>query len=422
MGYEVTDIYIFDLDGVLVQPNGYRQALRDTILDWVSKMGINKPIAPTEVEIAFLESQGVTSEWDMIPLTLALIIERWMALHPDARLPGNFEAALRIMRSLNRNEGVHPDFMHAYHGFGALRVAGKPLVEGLLEQRDSPWMIERFPQLRNHPLLDYLFTGTRDLTHHLPNRDFQVRVLGSDIFEKTFAVPAPFNVSPYLATRDLPLADSKLLQALLSEERNAAAIMTARPSQAPFPSSSLQVGYSPEAEIAVSLLGLEHVPLMGHGALTFAAEHWGILAERLLKPSPFQALAAFMAALKRNVLEGLLWAYQVFGKNELGINPLLEGLSAQGDHTARLPEHIRLHVFEDSPVGVQACLGAADILRAMGCQVAFQAWGIAHHPAKVEALKRLGARVFDDVNQALEVALEQRDHKKRAPVLDSTGS
>jgi hypothetical protein len=422
MNFEITDIYIFDLDGVLVQPNGYRQALRDTILDWVSKMGIDMPIAPGETEIAYLESQGVTSEWDMIPFTLALIIERWMSVHPDVDLPEDFEAALRIMHSLDGNEEMQPDFMRAYHGFGMLRVTGKPLVEGLLEQRDNPWMVERFPRLRTHPLLDYLFSGTRDLRHHLPNRDFQVRVLGSEIFEQTFGISAPFMVSPYLSTRDIPLADPEALHALLSKEQNAAAIMTARPCRPPRPPLSSQVGYSPEAEIAVSLLGLEHVPLMGHGALMYVSEPWGIHAERLLKPSPFQALAAFMAALKGNVLNGLLWAYRVFGKSEVGINPLLEDLGAEGDHRIRLPERICLHVFEDSPVGVQACLGAAEILRSLGCQIIFQAWGIAHQPAKVEALKRLGAQVFEDVNQALEMALGQGNHKKRAPVLDSTDS
>ncbi|WP_299028217.1 hypothetical protein [uncultured Thermanaerothrix sp.] len=423
MGKESCSIYLFDLDGVLIQPGGYRQALKDTLNDWAARMGLNPTFAPNEDEIAVLEAQGVTSEWDMIPFSLALIIEAWWNLHPGITLPADLNQALNVIRQTTSHSVARPAFGKAYDGLGDKRMAGYPLVEGLLMQRDSSWLQERFPRLSHHPLLEVMFSSTRDIFHHLPNRDFQVRVLGSHLFEETYRVKAPFDSASYLEVWDRVLVEKSILAEVLQNGEGGGAVMTARPSRPPLSPPHIRVGYSPEAEIAVELLGAPDLPVIGHGALIFVAEYLGIHAECLLKPSPFQALAAIMAALTGDALKGLLWAYQMYGRPEWGDNAHLNGLIDK--HSLRsclLPSRLSVHIFEDSPVGIRACQKATEYLLGLGCQVNLNAWGISHQPTKRRALEELGAQVFTTINQALEVVLARRDHRKRAPVVGRDSS
>lgn len=414
---EGLSVYLFDLDGVLIQPGGYRRALRDTINDWASRMGLAQDLAPAEEEIAILEAQGVTSEWDMIPFSLALIIEAWWEIHPSIDLPGDLLQAVATMAQSTRNDTKRPEFHWAFKALGDQRIIGYPLVEGLLLRKEDPWVRERFSRLSRHPLLEVLFSSTRDILKHLPNRDFQVRVLGSQTFEATYHLGAPFATPSYLATWDRPLADKALLNEILQRGDGLGAVITARPSRSPLPSTSRQVGYSPEAEIAVGVIELDGVPVIGHGALTYVAEHLGIHAEQLLKPSPFQALAAIMAALSGDALMGLLWAYQVYGRSSWGANAYLDALVEEHrSRFPRLPSGLTVHIFEDSPIGIQASRRSTQILSELGCQVDLHAWGISHQPAKIQALVAQGAQVFPEVNQALEAVLARRNHRNRAPV------
>ncbi|MGB9896767.1 hypothetical protein [Thermanaerothrix sp.] len=420
---EELSIYLFDLDGVLIQPGGYRRALRDTINDWAGRMGITHDVAPNEEDIALLEAQGVTSEWDMIPFSLALTIESWWNSHPEIMLPEDLNQAISVMSQASRNEVPRPRYNWAFKELGNQRVSGYPLVEGLGLKREEEWMKERFPRLSRHPLLDTLFSSTRDILRHLPNRDFQVRVLGSEIFESTYQMAAPFMTHSYLATWDRPLVEKGLLTEVFKRGNSWGAVITARPSRSPLPSPNRLVGYSPEAEIAVGLIELDGIPVVGHGALTYIAEHLEIHAEQLLKPSPFQALAAIMAALSGDALIGLLWAYQVYAKPSWGTNSYLDLLvDKYRSRFPQLPSGLTVHVFEDSPIGIQASRRSTQFLGKLGCWVDLHAWGISRQPAKIQALVEQGAQVFPDVNQALEAVLARQNHRKRAPVeeVDST--
>lgn len=423
MGRESRSIYLFDLDGVLIQPGGYRQALRDTLNDWAARMGLNHTFAPNEDEIAVLEAQGVTSEWDMIPFSLALIIETWWNLHPEITLPADLNRAIDVIRQTTLHSVARPSFGKAYHGLGGKRMEGYPLVEGLLMQKNSSWLQERFPRLSHHPLLEVMFSSTRDIFHHLPNRDFQARVLGSHLFEETYRVKAPFDSASYLEVWDRVLVEKSILAEVLQNGEGGGAVITARPSRPPLSPPYVRVGYSPEAEIAIELLNAPNLPVIGHGALIFVAEYLGIHAECLLKPSPFQALAAIMAALTGDALKGLLWAYQVYARPEWGDNAHLNGLI--DEHSLRsclLPPRLDLHIFEDSPIGIRACQKAAEYLLGLGCQVDLNAWGVSYQPTKRRALEELGAQVFTNINQALEVVLARRNHRKRAPVVGRDSS
>ncbi|MCX8025749.1 MAG: hypothetical protein N3A60_11150, partial [Thermanaerothrix sp.] len=113
----------------------------------------------------------------------------------------------------------------------------------------------------------------------------------------------------------------------------------------------------------------------------------------------------------------LLWAYQDYGKSSWGANPYLDSLvDEHRSRFPRLPSDLTVHIFEDSPIGIQACRRSTQFLNELGCRVELHAWGISRQPAKIQALVAQGAQVLPEVNLALEAALARRNHRKRAPV------
>ena len=69
-----TSFLLFDIDGVLINPSGYRKAVHDTTNYFLNKLGFSK-ITINEEIITTFESIGITSEWDIVPLYLLIIIE-----------------------------------------------------------------------------------------------------------------------------------------------------------------------------------------------------------------------------------------------------------------------------------------------------------------------------------------------------------
>jgi len=69
-----TSFLLFDIDGVLINPSGYRKAVHDTTSYFLNKLGFSK-ISINEEIITTFESIGITSEWDIVPLYLLSIIE-----------------------------------------------------------------------------------------------------------------------------------------------------------------------------------------------------------------------------------------------------------------------------------------------------------------------------------------------------------
>ena len=68
-------LLIFDIDGVMLNNLGYRGAFAQSLDHYLGKAGITE-WHPRPHELgAFFESTGVTSEWDMIPIVLAVAYE-----------------------------------------------------------------------------------------------------------------------------------------------------------------------------------------------------------------------------------------------------------------------------------------------------------------------------------------------------------
>ncbi|HLB47535.1 MAG TPA: hypothetical protein VJL59_11070, partial [Anaerolineales bacterium] len=108
------NIYLFDMDAVLLHPGGYRAALIATVNHFSRGMGLGD-LAPTYDEIETFEAVGITSEWDSAPISIAAIslahsrpdylslVERVSAEWRRGECPA--EAAYRVLFPSPRGRG-----------------------------------------------------------------------------------------------------------------------------------------------------------------------------------------------------------------------------------------------------------------------------------------------------------------------------
>ncbi len=371
--------FVFDMDGVLVAPYGYRRAVVATVQHFAHRLGLDAP-PPQDADMAEYEAHGITSEWDMAPLLLAALLDaaaaqgwplpavwpaadappvpparRWRVLAPAYRAP-----AARVAATLP------PGTFPAAHA-AALQHGPRPL----------------FPHLAARPdLTRMLFAHSRDARRSPVTRVFQHYVLGADGFARTYAQGPDFPTPSFLLLHDRPLPRAPWLRAMRAAwlaGRWALAVMTARPSR---PSPAAQ-GYAPEAEMALQRIGWDKVPHIGYGHVRAATAS----GEAFLKPHPVHALAALHAALTRRPHDSVAWAQAV----------LADPRSARDVVPARLT----LTVVEDSPPGLRAARAAGAVLRAGGIELTLHLVGVANAASKRQALAALGARVAADVDEAV---------------------
>jgi len=391
------DVALFDLDGTLIRNAGYRVAMAATMNHFGRQMGV-AGLAPEEDDLALLESLGMTNEWDMLPLCLAVVFETGLAQRSHPSLPGTLDAALEWMAA-QAFGALRVDYAGAFRRLAVylephLAPADAILIGCLAHPSGSP-----LPHVAAGGLLAALFAGKEDPAQSATTRVFQQYILGTEVFQRTYGLPAEFAASSALQEHDQPLLEADLCRRL--RERHIAgqlplAVLTARPSLPPLQVAQPGFAGSPEAEMAAELLGWDALPLMAQGKVRYLAQMVSAPVDLLLKPAPVQALAALAVACGADDLAALAWAGRLCaaGRTE-ALDVAANGVSE------RLPQRFTIHVFEDSSTGVVAVQRAVAVLRAHGLQADWCAWGVADQPDKVRSLQALGAQVFGDVNQAV---------------------
>jgi len=397
-------LFLFDVDSVLVEANGYLRALQDTVAHFSRRMGVGEH-APTETEVRAFEANGLTSEWDSAPTCIAaLLVERLrrepgFPWEPSFALPASWPDTLTLMEA-HPLPLPHPDYTALAQRVGR-RMANQP--GAAQAARTVLWEdVKATPSLEPlRPTLDVLFdtllSHTHDfyrapVTHH-----FQHLVIGSQGVRQTYGVEPDFESAAYLQAHDRPLlvADARAqLHKVVAGGDVHIALYTARPSLPPADADVAANGYSPEAEMARSLVGMDAYPLIGLGRIRWLAQRAGERVEHLVKPSPVQALAAVGAAWSGQEAAALEAALALHRDGEL--RPPLAGLDAA-----------TIHVFEDSPGGIDAVKHAVELLQAAGLGIAWQPHAIA--PAggpKAKAMAARGVPTYLSINDAILAALE----------------
>ncbi len=92
--------FIFDIDGVLVEPKGYRAAVRATQAYFTHAMQLDDGVLVDDDIYALFEACRVSSEWDMVPLALAILIEKILEAHPELNQVNDLETCIQAIRNI----------------------------------------------------------------------------------------------------------------------------------------------------------------------------------------------------------------------------------------------------------------------------------------------------------------------------------
>lgn len=367
----MTKIILLDVDGVLVTPGGYRAALHAALNHFVHLMGASQYDLEEE-QLSEFEKRGIFSEWDMAPLLIGGLWDEILSRHSDTRLPATLTAAAKeIGRMLDREHlptHLHIPFFQIEDG--------KYPAESALQQGC-------FPNIP-YDLRVNLLSRTRDIHFSETMRVFQQFSLGSRIFEKTYNLPAIIETDSLLARHDASNLTKETL-AKLTSDRHYLSTLTARPSLPPKEIENSPLGYAPEAELALELVGLAGIPVTAFGKLEYIAAQHGLDPVKLLKPSPFQALAATLAAWTGDELHALRAAYNWHVSGNL--NGEFDGL----------PKSFELIVVEDTMGGIRSTRAAGEIFQKAGYDVNIRPLGLTGgSPAKAMAFEAADVPYFDN--------------------------
>jgi hypothetical protein len=379
-------ILLFDIDGVLVKPFGYRKAFFDTC-KWIIEQGKLNINLPAEDIPALYESHGVTSEWDMLSITAGIMMQTVCRENNLFLEDNNLGEALLKLAKLEKAE-QHIDYrLHIHSLSDNFYLHEIPSIGVLQSAKDF------FSNLSNDLLKD-IYENTRIAKKALITRVFQNFVLGKLTFEQNYQMNAMIDCDSYLRTFDKPLLSAELKNELIAQKESGEvlfAALTARPSLRPKDDhTNDKVIYSPEAEFALDVISMPEMPLIGYGRLQFIEQLLEISADSLIKPDPFHALASIFTLL--------------CGSESLGLKT-----AADLRKTGKIPEWVKekinnkltISVYEDSQGGIRSVISAAAELMQMGFETDTRLYGVTTNKDKEKTLKNLNALVFPDINAAL---------------------
>ena len=372
----MTTVLLLDIDGVLMKPGGYRAALHDTLNYFVNLMNLPH-FEFAEEKLAEFEKRGITSEWDMVPLLLGVLWNDILSRQPIKNLPADISsAAIQIGKYLN---GYAPSDLHIpeFELVSGQYPADTALKNGFFSSIPI--------QLRTN-----LLHRSRDVRFSQTMRLFQQYTLGSQAFTQTYDLPAEVETESLLHKYDKSNINDSIREKLHQPGTHLTAF-TARPSAPPREVDAPPLGYAPEAEIALDLVGLVDIPLISFGKLQYLGEQRGYDPENLLKPSPVQALAGIAAALTGNEWAALQAACDWHETSKLT------------GALAELPQSFKVIIVEDTLGGIRSVWAAGEILRDAGLDVTVSAYGLTSgSPAKSAAFEQVGVPYFIDWDALIE--------------------
>ncbi|MCC6747775.1 MAG: hypothetical protein IT371_08970 [Deltaproteobacteria bacterium] len=372
-------ILLFDMDGVLVAPEGYHRALAETVRLAGQALGYPE-VSLTPEEIAAFEAAGVSSEWESSAICTALmLVQAWEAELPRS-LPEELPGAAAEAHGLPVPDFVA--FMQRLARDGQERWTSAP------ERAEAALLTHRRLEQEKRRVVGDLLRRARDFDGSVTHRVFQELALGSAEFERTYGRKPALGTASYLEQHDRPglsPAGAARLRAWLGRPSQHGAVFTNRPCRGPGGARG-----TPEAEAGVRCVGVPELPILGLGGLSWLAERRGALTDELMKPSPVHALAALQLAAGRTAADAL----------DLAAGLALDGLDGAA---WRALDGARVWIFEDSAKGLHSAQAAGELLAAHGVTLELTFCGVTTDSLKAQALTAAGARVFSGLEQALAV-------------------
>lgn len=367
----MTKIILLDIDGVLVQPTGYRAALRATVNHFIgSHFEVQEEI------LTDLEKRGISSEWDMAPLIIASYWTEMLARQPMQNLSDDISLVAQQIRDQLSSDAPFNLLIPEFKLVGGQYPAESALQAGHFESIPM--------NLRKN-----LLSGTRSIQSSHTMRIFQDYTLGSKKFSETYNLPVEIETDSFLLTHDRSNINDEIRSKLLQPNHHLAAF-TARPSGPPCEITETIIGYAPEAELALELVNLD-IPLIAFGKLEYLASQHDLDPATLIKPSPFQALAATLAAWTGEEWSALQAA------NDWRKSSFLNGIFK------KLPQKFELIVIEDTMGGIRSVRSAGEVFQKAGFDVHIHAVGLTSgNTAKAAAFELAGVQYFETWDSLIE--------------------
>ena len=374
-------IFLFDMDGVLLEAQGYHRALQETVRRMALALGFGD-VTVSRQDIFAFEAGGISSEWDEAALITARLMETVWKDESERELPLSLAEPATVIS----DPRPCPDLARLAWDLSTPEML--PLHP--LERAGRYFLHKPDRTHKQERILHDLILGARMAESSLTHRTFQELVLGSAEFRRVYGLTPEMECESYLLQYDLSnLPEGKPKKDLmdwLSTADHTAAIITSRPSRAP-----AGVFSTPEAEFGAKLAGLEDVPILGWGGLCWLGLQTHVNPQSFCKPSPVHALAAMRLAVGVGQETALTEAADL----------VRYGLASPDWDVLR---GIEVTVFEDTPGGIRSLQAAAKVLGKLGVALQTCYFGIAREEVKVKALKACSARVFPSLTEALEAA------------------
>lgn len=366
-------ILLFDMDGVLLQPRGYHKALQETVRLISLSLGFEEFHLPNSA-IAQFEALGISNEFHSSAICMAMmVIELEKRKHP-------FQPSTQLQSKSDTPLPLEIDLARIFDA-----IAAQPLELPAVERCIAALKIyAEHIGVDLTPIVN-IIQECEAVESSLAFNVFQELVLGSETFANTYGKKAQLAQDSYLSRFDRSCIAADLQDSLKiwwQLPQQSAAIMTNRPSN-----SLLGLPGTPEAELGAELVGLDFLPIIGFGEMTWLANQMGEQVSKLQKPAGQHALAAILAAAGMPTGEALLEAQKIaLGKSELDLG-FLDGSE--------------IWVFEDTPAGIVAVERVRQKLLEISVSVQIWKIGIAQDAVKAKALTKLDAQIYDSVRPAL---------------------
>lgn len=398
---EPKNVLLLDIDGVLVRPGGYRRSYRDTVNSILTDFGLSLFHLDNDSFADQFEATEIPAEWDMVPLTLAMLFDYLLSVDPHLVLPDRLDETLTVPAS----DGTFTAFSAYFQRM--LGVIGESLdrvhfptrsVALTLASGERPDLL---PYFRDHALCRDIVDDSLNIQTSKTLQRLETFVLGSRVYEATFGLKAEIETESNLLSLDVPLLSESWRQRLRDENGTHVYVagMTARPDclDDSFP-SDIKKAFSviPEAQAAFDKLGWrDQVKLIGVGSINTFEQAHRLKKDTFLKPHPFHSVVAIATALTGETYRAMEAALQLFKD---GCDELLKTLLPKD-------QALTVAVCEDSASGIRAVREGVEMLRSRGYDVAFYPYGVQTVSGKNTLLADAGAMPVSSVNEALDLFL-----------------
>ena len=219
-------LFLFDVDGVLLYPRGYKEALIRAVDLFSRQFGLSEG-GLTYEEIDTFEACGLTNEWDSLAMCVSALLLEATRTDPDVIKRSLSETVKAIQ--IKNLQISRPDFASLARIVAArhrLDVLPSQTILSIQKENSEPLV---------HVILNEILGDVYAIQSPVTSL-FQHLTLGSDLFSSTYNLPARFESESFLTTHDEAHISDEILNQLLTACRSddyRMVIYTARPSLPP---------------------------------------------------------------------------------------------------------------------------------------------------------------------------------------------